>query len=203
MRGRAGDYWHRMVERLPLPRRLALLQWVGFHGVILDRRALRDGGESCERTLKALGLEGPLGSSDGSLGFYRMRTVALSLDDDEMLLPVPGAGFSPPEGHYPHHWSWSNGPAELLIHNFNVQPRDIELTFTLTSLIDRLVTVRPGPIRVMLRSGSTRSAVRLPITVRPGWNAIELDTDQPPVKAAGDNRPLAFRVGDIHVLRRQ
>jgi hypothetical protein len=55
----------------------------------------------------------------------------------------------------------------------------------------------------MLRSGSTRSAVRLPITVRPGWNAIELDTDQPPVKAAGDNRPLAFRVGDIHVLRRQ
>ena len=180
--GRYGDLWHRLVDRIALPQRVDVIQQAGFRGIVVDRRALRDRARDCERVLSEVGLPGPKGSADGSLAFYELPPDRAP-DARGARLPVPGPGFYEAEGEYPDWWHWSRGDAELAVYDAGSRP--LELSFVLSSLARRDVTVRwrAGALNLPVRPG-----VRIP---RAAVAACSVGLERRPHR----DRPAAREVG--------
>jgi phosphoglycerol transferase len=204
MKGRPGDYWHQAVVRLPLRERLALLQSAGFRGLVLDRAALPGAGQSSDRELVALGAGPQFESADGTLAFYTLPPSSAESPAPDSLLYVPGRGFYPAEGEPPRRWNWSDGNAELLVHQASVSAAAVELTCVLESLVPRQVVVRlrnEGGTTVSLTRAGAASPLRARLRLLPGWNAVRFETDRAAVRPEGgrDSRLLAFLVRELRV----
>jgi phosphoglycerol transferase len=204
IKGRAGDNWHVLLAQAPLRNRIATLQAAGFSGVVVDRRALPDGGRETEQELKDVGLEGPVDSTDRTLAFYRMPKRPAD-DADILLLGVGGRGFYPVEGTYPAHWLWSNGAGELRIFNPLSAARNGKVSFSISSLLPRSVQLRwPGGRAQALLVTGEPTPVSADVLLRPGWDAIGVTMDTPAVlpHGTGDRRILAVKIGGFSATAR-
>ena len=204
MKGRPGDYWHRAVERMPWPQRVAMLRAAGFTGLVLDRHALQDGGRADAAALAALGFPPPMDSADREFAFYFVAPEPPAAAPAG-LLAVPARGFYPPEGEYPREWSWTEGHADLFIHHGRSDHRAVDLTCVVRSLTPRRVVLRSPDARqasVKISGAGVAVPLRLAFTLHPGWNLLRFETDQPPVRTQDprDTRWLAFMVGELLVV---
>ncbi len=205
MKGRPGDLWHQAVDRLPLPERVGRLQAAGFAGLVLDRAALPDAGRACDDALARLGAGDRIDSRDGTLAFYGLPAPGVSSPTLHSMPTAAGRGFYPEEGDAPHRWNWSSGNAELFVYHAGDDLRPSELTCVLQSLTPRQVTIRSPDehtTTAQVAGGDGRVALRLPVTLHPGWTLIRYETDRPAVPPEGgrDVRALAFLVREIRVV---
>ena len=116
MKGRPGDGWHQALNRLPLRDRLGTIGAAGFTGLVLDRAALPDRGLAHDQALAAFGAIDRFESRDGSLAFYRLHGIGSRANGSRPPLWVAGRGFYREEGDLPDQWNWSEGDAEMHIH---------------------------------------------------------------------------------------
>jgi len=204
MKGRPADYWNQALERLPMADRVALLQALGFSGIVLDRQAFPDRGRSYEAELARLGGGESLDSQDGTLVFHPLPASTPREGGLLTLLPAPGPGFYAQEGEYPKTWHWALGSASVFVHNFGSADLPAELTCALRSPTVRQVTVGPprGPgVTALLSAPGEDVPLRLRISLHPGWNVVRFVTDQPAVRLTGstDRRPVAVMVRELRL----
>ena len=181
--------WHQAVDRLPLPERVGRLQAAGFAGLVLDRAALPDAGRACDDALARLGAGDRIDSRDGTLAFYGLPAPGVNSPTLHSMPTAAGRGFYPEEGDAPHRWNWSSGNAELFVYHAGDDLRPSELTCVLQSLTPRQVTIRSPDehtTTAQVAGGDGRVALRLPVTLHPGWNLIRYETDRPAVPPRAD-----------------
>ena len=201
MKGRKSDLWHMSLNQFPLTTQLSIAQSSGFVGIWLDRRALHDGGLQLEGELHSLGVVGAQESPDKMLVFYPLARSGNSPPD---LLPQPmlGAGFYQWEGSIKDRWAWTSGDASLTLLNTSDKPRQIQLSFTLSSLIDRSVKImlEKQTLKTFRLYRNNYESIELKLSLSPGKSEIFLTSAQPPViPNSTDQRQLAVAVGSLRL----
>ena len=204
MKGRPADYWNQAVARLPMADRVALLQGLGFSGIVLDREAFPDRGRGDEAELTRLGAGESFDSQDGTLAFHRFPASTPREGGIVTLLPAPGPGFYAQEGEYPTTSQWAWGNASVFVHHFGSADLPVDLTCALRSFTVRHVTVGPlgGPdVTASLNAPGMDVPLRFRMSLHPGWNVVRFETDQPAVRLTGgtDRRAVAFMVRELRV----
>jgi phosphoglycerol transferase len=204
MKGRPADYWNQAVERLPMADRVALLQALGFAGIVLDREAFADRGRGYEAELARLGAGESIDSQDGTLAFHRLPASTPREDRVITLLPAPGPGFYAQEGEYPTTSRWAWGNASVFVHHDGSADLPVDLMCALRSFTVRHVTVGPPGAPGVTASLSAPGAdvpLRFRMSLHPGWNVVRFETDQPAVRLTGgtDRRAVTFMVRELRL----
>lgn len=96
IKGREGDLFFRGLAQEDVKRQIDVIRKLGFAGIYVDRRGLKDDGRAIEGELrKTLGAGPELTSADGQLAFYRIAIgaplIAVGTEPDEIMTR---AGFS-------------------------------------------------------------------------------------------------------------
>ena len=133
---------------------------------------------------------------------YRVEVAPAIAGDPagEAIAVTFGAGWYESEESTFEYWRWSQGAAEIVIHNRRATPLTVELDFDLRAVDERTVRVFQGPT---LRWEGTVSregtSVHLrPVTLAPGNNAWSFDSNAPPRTPRGDMlRPIAFNLRNL------
>jgi hypothetical protein len=183
---------------------VALLQALGFSGIVLDREAFPDRGRGYEAELARLGAGESLDSEDGTLVFHQLPASTEREGGLVTLLPAPGPGFYAQEGEYPKTSYWALGSASVFVHHFGSADLPVELTCALRSPTVRRVTVGPpgiSGVTALLSAPDVDVPLRLRISLHPGWNVVQFVTDQPAVRLTGsaERRPVAFMVRELRL----
>ena len=108
-----------------------------------------------------------------------------------------GDAWYQPEKSHLEYWRWSRGPAEIVIHNPQPTPVEVNLRFDLRALDVRTVRVlENATVRWAGRVDRDGTAVMIPrIRLAPGDNRWRFETDQPSIVPEGDTlRPVAFNL---------
>jgi hypothetical protein len=102
-----------------------------------------------------------------------------------------------PEKSYLEYWRWSRGPAEIVIHNPQPTPVEVNLRFDLRALDERTVRVlEDATVRWEGRVDRNGSAVTIrQVRLARGDNRWRFETDKPSIVPEGDTlRPVAFNL---------
>jgi hypothetical protein len=197
MKGRPGDLWHRALAELPLKEQLALIRAAGFNGILLDRSALSDNGETLEHQLGEAGLARRLESEDRDFAFYGLLQSVDNTSPPAALPPVPYTGFYRWEMQGTDRWVWSRGNANFLLYYPGVQAQRFRFEGEFTTLTERSVTFHMNDqviAEANLHPGAWHS-VSIRVTLPPGHTELVITTDQPATQATKEDlRKVTFRV---------
>ena len=98
------------------------------------------------------------------------------------------------------YWRWSRGSAGMIVHNPQVVPVEVELSFDMKAFDDRKVRVYQGKaLRWEGLVGRDRAAVLLRgVRLEPGDNPWRFEADGPPSYPNGDRlRPVTFNLRNL------
>jgi hypothetical protein len=177
---------------------VAELEGLGFEGIIVARRGYEDGGGGILRGLAVAGRRVTIESPARDLLFVRLRPSRAPRRPGVPLLF--GRGWDEdgepesPEG------VWSGGAAECILTNESPRPVALSLSFELTVLAPRQVTiVQEGKVLSSWRISHVLAVSGLRIALPPGETRLEFSTDRAPdpLDDGGVARLVAFRVSNL------
>ena len=179
LKGRSRGRWQRDAASLPTSEMVRQLESCGFAAVYLNRRGFADRGEALLRELAAAGharrLEGKLGDQ-----------VVVFLCPARQPAPPVARSLTFGEGWHEAHPGeprWAFGPAALSYFNPRDCPVTCHIRLVLSAVAPRRVSIRiNGDEPVVATVAQTCHEMRLPVTLRPGINRIDIDADEPPVR---------------------
>lgn len=191
MRGRSQD-WAFDLQGVSAPATVAAVAAGGFQGIVVDRAGYPDHGADIEGKIRSTAGAQPLVSEDGSLAFFDLRSyqgLGARFSQEELdalrlatLYPLRlelGGEFWPLERTGPDFLRWGKGArAQLELLNPSRVPRQVVLTATVgTASPGRqpLVVVSPAGSSRRLQVNAQGTSLVLPLTLRPGVNAIVFD----------------------------
>ncbi len=93
-KGRPREAWQHRVEELPPEQMAEALERFGFAGVLVNRRAYKDGGQELRERLAATGRREAWESPDHVFLFIRLRPAPSTVSPDDVAPPATGAGPS-------------------------------------------------------------------------------------------------------------
>jgi hypothetical protein len=114
-------------------------------------------------------------------------------------------GFLAPEHLGRRTWRWSSGSATLVLENPTSRTLPATLSFQISSVLPRTVTVRAPATPADERSLSLPAQRRIPerfgpIALPPGDTPITFTTADPPwTESVASQRPLSFSIHDLYV----
>ncbi len=126
-------------------------------------------------------------------------TVWMTPAQDSIEVSFPGNWYQTEKSHL-EYWRWSRGSADLIIHNPQPVPVEVNLYFGLRAFDVRTVRVLQGS-RLRWEGRIDRegtSVVIAPVRLEPGDNMWHFETDKPPITPSGDTlRPVAFNLRNL------
>jgi hypothetical protein len=197
-RGRPRERWRHRVGRMNPAQMATELEDLGFEGIIVNRRGYEDRAASILRGLAAAGRRVTLASSARDLLFVRLRPSRAPRRPGVPLLF--GRGWhedgepASPEG------VWSSGEAECILTNESSRPVTLNLSFELTALAPRRVTItQAGKVLSSWRVSRFLAVSGLRITLSPGETRLEFSTDRAPdpLQDRGGSRSVAYKVSNL------
>jgi hypothetical protein len=129
------------------------------------------------------------------------RNVWMTPAHASIEVAFPGNWYQTEKSHF-EYWRWSRGPAEIVIHNPQGFPVEVNLQFDLRAFDERTVRLLQGTaVRWegwVNRSGTTVRVLQ--VRLEPGDNPWRFETDKPPVTPEGDTlRPVTFNLRNFVV----
>ena len=170
-----------------------------MHAVLINRRAYPDGADALVESLQAAGA-GPTWRDRE--GHFVALQIEPSLQPRQPRLPLFGRGWFAEERLDETRWRWSEGDAELWLHNGSVEPHEVLLDFELKGTGVREVHLESPGWRTHFALGhkEVRKVDGLRVLLQPGTNRIRVYSPQPPINPPGDDdRDLAFRIIDLRI----
>jgi hypothetical protein len=120
---------------------------------------------------------------------------------ESIVVEFPGNWYQTEKSHF-EYWRWSRGPAEIIIHNPQGFPVEVNLQFDLRAFDERTVRLLQGrSVRWAGRVSRIGTTVRVvQVRLEPGENPWRFETDKPPFLPGGDTlRPVAFNLRNFVV----
>jgi hypothetical protein len=194
-KGRGDNHWQAQVATLPPTDMAKKLESYGFGVIMINKKGYTDSGKSLIESLTADGKSVIADSPDMIALRLQPATSPAGID----IWPDFSSGWSGDEGA--HRWSESSH-TEMIVNNFDKQPKTYVLAFKITALTPRVVSISLGKEKLRdINIEHAGNEVQFPssqILLQPGKNIIRFDTHSNPVSPGnGDSRMLSFRVSDI------
>jgi len=201
-KGRASESWQREVEKMPPAEMAAKLEEYGFGAIYLNTKAFKDGGSKLIDGLRDAGKPVLLVSSGKDLAAIRLKPAAVTSMPD--IPPFCGPGWS--VGGDPGDDRWAVA-REATIEFWNTRKES-----TKTSIQFSLSTLKPRHVRITfnselfddfdLRPEASRTIGPRDLTLAPGKNVMQFETDAPPeAQGNADPRKLTFLIRDLKEVR--
>jgi hypothetical protein len=199
-KGRPRERWRHIVSRMTPTEMVAELEDLGFEGIVVNRTGYDDRAAGILGGLAAAGRTVTLESPARDLSFVRLRPSRVPRR--------PGVPFLLGRGWYEDgepqgpEGVWSRGEAECILTNESPRPVALDLSFELSALAPRQVTITRD--RRVLSSwrvsrGLAVSGLRVPLP--PGETRLTFSTDRgpDPLEADGPARPVAFKISRLRL----
>lgn len=197
-KGRSDNQWQAQVAILPPSDMAKKLESYGFGVIMINKKGYTDFGKSLIAGLAAAGKSIIADSPD--LIAFRLQPspspVAINTGPDF------SSGWSVDEGD--HRWAESSH-AKMIVNNIYKQPKEYILTFKLSALTPRVVSISLGTEKLrdvsIEHSGDVEQFPVTRLLLQPGKNIIRFDTHTSPVSPGnGDSRMLSFSLSDLRFL---
>jgi hypothetical protein len=192
LKGRSRGRWQRDAETLPTSEFVKKLERYGFAAVYFSRRGYADGGEKLLADLTAMG---------------RTDRVESTQSDHVVVFLEPAKRPEPPvarsltfgrgwQSATPGEPRWAYGPAALSYYNPFSRPMDRTVRLVVSGVDERTLQIRVNDAEPITKSiCGDRKELCLPITLKPGFNRIDVETAAPAIRvsnAPGNLRSFAL-----------
>lgn len=194
-KGRNDADWQAKVAKLTAPDMIRKLESYGFGSIMVNRKGYKDAGKSLIDGLTAYNKQ--VIAENNDLVAIKLQPILLPVAIESQ--PTYGLGWSADEGT--HRWSESSHTTILFTNN-NVYPQTYALSFKLSALTPRKVTVNFNGVNLTTINiafpGQKVPFLSTKIIISPGKNILSFDTDTNPVSPNnGDRRMLSFKISDF------
>jgi len=198
-KGRSREAWQRRVGAMLPAKMVDRLEGYGFSGIIVDRRAYADGGQSLLSGLAAAGRTIVVDEEGGGRAFVRLLPRAPArLPESAPRLGEGWYGRARTEGF----WARST-EADWIVDNPSANPQAVTLSFELAVVkAGRKVSLsQDGRVVAAWQPDPTASVTGLRLVLPPGESRLVLATDRPPdaVEVGNRLRLATFAVKDLEM----
>jgi phosphoglycerol transferase len=197
IKGRTRERWQTEVIRFGAPYLVSRLERYGFAAILVNKKAYDARGAALLAELSAAGRSEILCESD-DLVCLRLQPAS-----NPILPPEFDENWSDLEANATDNWRWSLGDAQIVLYNQSAQPRDMRLSFSLSSPKPRMVQISSNGKELFAHSFSEvveAKPVHLVVNVPPGRCKLLFHTDIPAaLPGNGDPRRLAFLVQNFTI----
>jgi phosphoglycerol transferase len=197
VKGRTRERWQTEAVRFGGPFLVKTLERYGFSAILINKKAYEAKGAALLAELASAGHSEILCESD-DLVCLRIQP-ALS----PILPPEFDRHWSELEGGAADYWRWSDGDASVILYNQGLQPREMRIAFSLSSLRSRTIQVSAAGQELFAGSfpeGLSSKPVRLVVNVPPGRCELLFHTNVPAAPPGnGDGRKLAFNISHFTI----
>jgi hypothetical protein len=197
VKGRTRERWQAEAVRLGTPHLVNTLERYGFSAILINKKAYEAKAAALLGELTAAGRSEIICESQDLVGL-RLQPVP-----NPYLPPEFDRNWSDVEGTASDNWRWSTGDASVIFYNQSQQPREMRVSFLVSSLRSGTIQVFHGGQELFSDSLSGQAvtrAARLTVTVPPGACELRFHTNiagAPP--GNGDTRKLAFNVRNFTI----
>lgn len=176
LKGRSRGRWQREVETLPTDELVRRLERYGFAALYFNKRGFADRGEKLLTELTAMGRTQRIEGRQGEQVAVLLRPAS------EPKLPLArsltfGQGWhNAPAGEA----RWAYGPAMFSYYSPAAQPVTADLRLVVSGAGSRRLIVRVNDEeKATAMIDEKRQEIRLRVTLRPGFNHVDLDSLEP------------------------
>lgn len=193
LKGRSRGRWQRDAEELPTAELVRRLERYGFSALYFNRRGFADRGEKVLAELKAVGRTRRIEGARGEQVIVLLQPAA------KREMPVArrltfGQGWHKARTAEPR---WAHGPAALSYYNPHPYPLKTRVRLTMSAVGPRTVAFRVNRGERVERSiGGTRREIILAVTLRPGINRFDVESQEPALRLS--NEPDQLRSFAVH-----
>lgn len=196
LKGGSRGQWQRDVAALPVPRMVHALERAGFAAVYIDRRGFRDHGRSLLERLGGLGYDHRIENASGN-------QVAVLLHPAAVPRPPTARTLTFGNGWYErrfHGLRWAYGPATFSYFNPSRGALPCRIVISLRAVDLRHVRVAVnGRTQFIVTLDQVVRDVPVSVSLRPGFNRIDLEPVEPPVRHPGHFPLRTFAVEETRV----
>jgi hypothetical protein len=197
IKGRTRERWQEEVVRFGAPNLVSTLERYGFSAILINKKAYEAKGAPLLAELSAAGRSEVLCESDDLL------CIRLSPVQKPILPPEFDHNWFELEGSATDNWRWSTGDASIILYNQGPRPREIRLSFLLSSLGSRTIQISKDGQELFvgaLSEVASSKPVNLAVQVPPGRCQVRFHTNVPgALPGNGDDRKLAFNVRNFTI----
>ena len=199
LKGRSRGRWQRDVENLPTKELVQRLERYGFAALYFNKRGFADRGEKLLADLTAMGrtqrIEGRQGDQ---VAVLLHATVTPKLPVARTL--TFGKGWHSASPGQPR---WCHGPASFSFFNPSVRPVQASMRLVVSSDGERNLQLRLNDEeKLATMIGTARGELTFQVTLRPGFNRIDLASREPATRTSqerGHLRVFAVHETSVHL----
>ncbi len=176
LKGRSRGRWQREAEDLPTRELVQRLERYGFSALYFNKRGFADQAEKLIAELKALGRTEMIEGRQGN------QLAVILQPHPQPKLPVArtltfGEGWHSASPGQPR---WAHGPATFSFYNPLSRPLPTHVRLALSAEGERNVRLRHNnEEKLTTKVGVGRQDVSVQVTMRPGFNRIDLSSPEP------------------------
>jgi hypothetical protein len=197
VKGRTRETWQEEAVRFGAPYLVSALEQYGFSAILINKKAYEANAATLVAELSATGHAEVLCESDDLL------CLRIQPAPNPILPPEFDRNWSELEGNAGDNWRWSLGDARVVLYNQSPQPREMRLSFSLSSPRSRTIRISSNGQELFadsLSEAAPAKPVRLLVMVPPGHCQLLFHTDVPGAPPGnGDPRTLAFNVRNFTI----
>jgi hypothetical protein len=187
LKNRSRGRWQRDAEKLPTAEFVQKLERYGFAALYFNRSGFADGGTKLLGELKAMG---------------RTQQVEGKLGEQVVVFLEPVAKPEAPMARtftFGHGWQnaapgearWAYGPAALSFYNPRNEPLCTNVRFVMSGVGTRTMEISVnGTEKFDAVIVGERNEINLKVTLRPGFNRIDMDSREPAVRLSHERGQL-------------
>jgi hypothetical protein len=198
LKGRSLGRWQRDAEKLPTVEFVQKLERYGFAALYFNRRAFSDGGEQLLRDLEETGRMHRVEGKSGEQVVVFLEPAAHASTPMAASLTY-GRGWHTPQPGEPR---WAYGPATFSYYNPLAREVAARVTLVISGVGPRTLAIQVNRSKVATEMvGDDPREVVLNLRLQPGFNRLDLQSREPPVRLSPERRQLrAFAVHDARIV---
>ena len=187
LKGRSRGRWQRDAENLSTEELVQRLERYGFSALYLNKKGFADRGEKLLAELAAMGRTQMIEGRQGD------QVAVMLQPHPEPKLPVArtltfGEGWHSAAPGQPR---WAHGPASFSFFNPTERPLPTQLRLVLSGAGERNVRLRHNHVeRLSVKVGVEPQELNIQVTMRPGFNRIDLSSLEPATRASQERGHL-------------
>lgn len=187
LKGRSRSRWQRDAETLPTDELVRRLERYGFAALYFNKRGFADRGEKLLAELTAMGRTRQIEGAQGDQVAVLLQPATPAKLPLARTLTFGQGWHNAPPGEP----RWAYGPAAFSYYNPSPHAVQANLRLVVSGAGERNLRVRVNEEEKLAAIvGETRRDIRVPVTLRPGFNRIDLDSLEPALRLSQERGQL-------------
>ena len=197
IKGRTREQWQNEAGRSAGTVLINTLERYGFSAILINKKAYEARGAALLAELVATG------HCELLCEFEDLVCLRIHPSRNPILPPEFDGNWSALERSATDNWRWSSGDASIILYNQGARPKEMRLSFLLSSFGSRTIQISNDGQELFagaFSDGFSSKSLNLVVKVPPGHCEVRFHTNVPGASPGnGDERKLAFNVRNFTI----